>query len=87
MAFLTDGRIMISNNLAGRKNLLFSTSESGATANAIIHAVVRTAIENELNAQKYLTYPFTHLPDIELSNKSALAAYLPWADEVQQTCR
>lgn len=84
MAFLTDGRIMISNRLAersvravtfGRKNWLFSTSEADATANAIAHAVVRTAIENGLDAQKYLMYPFTHLPENELSNSSALAAY------------
>lgn len=46
---------------------------------------VLTAIENGLDAQKNLTYLFTHLPENELSNKAALAAYLRWADEVRQT--
>lgn len=52
-----------------------------------LHTVVRTAIENGLDAQKYLTYLFTHLPELDLTDRSALAGYLPWAENVQQNCR
>lgn len=83
---LTDGPVMISNNLSersvrpvavGLKNWLLYTSEAGATAYAIAHTVVQTAIENGLSAQKYLMYLLTHLPETELSTESALATYLP----------
>ena len=49
MAFLKDGRLEVSNNRAeraiktvviGRKNYLFSTSLSGAEANAIIYSII-----------------------------------------------
>ena len=64
MAFLKDGRLEVSNNRAeraiktvviGRKNYLFSTSLSGAEANAIIYSVIETAKEHGLNVYKYLT--------------------------------
>ncbi|CUQ38019.1 Transposase IS66 family [Turicibacter sanguinis] len=65
MTFLKDGRLEASNNRAeraiktvviGRKNYLFSTSLSGAEANAIIYSIIETAKEHGLNIYKYLTY-------------------------------
>ena len=97
MAFLKDGRLEASNNRAeraiktvviGRKNYLFSTSLSGAEANAIIYSVIETAKEHGLNVYKYLTYLFEHLPNVEfLMKPKLLEDFLPWAKNVQEYCK
>jgi transposase len=94
MNFLRDGRCTISNNLAersirpttvGRKNWNFSTSTRGAIANGIVYSLVETAKENGINPTKYFEFLFEHLPN--LSDLSNLEAYLPWANQVQHTCK
>nr|WP_295972652.1 transposase [uncultured Bacillus sp.] len=61
-AFLRDGRIEIDNNpvenairpnVIGRKNWLFSVSESGAKANAICLSIAETAKCNGLDFYEY----------------------------------
>ncbi len=62
--FLEDGRIPVDNNRAenairpfvvGRKNWLFSTSQKGANASAIIYSLAATATANGLNVEEYFT--------------------------------
>jgi len=61
--FLLDGRIPLSNNLSEiavkpvaitRKNSMFSDSQAGAEASAIIFSLINTATANNLDAYKYL---------------------------------
>lgn len=94
--FLEDGRLETTNNRAeqaikelviGRKNWLFSKSEKGAQATGIILSILRTAVENGLDPRKYLIYLFEHIPNLPSLTKPALAAYLPWNQEVQKDCR
>lgn len=94
--FLEDGRLETTNNRAeraikelviGRKNWLFSKSEKGAQATGIILSILRTAIENGLDPRKYLIYLFEHIPNLPSLTKPALAAYLPWNQEVQRNCQ
>lgn len=94
--FLEDGRLETTNNRAeraikelviGRKNWLFSKSEKGAQATGIILSILRTAIENGLDPRKYLIYLFENIPNLPSLTKPALAAYLPWNQEVQRMCQ
>jgi transposase len=96
MRVLEDGRLQLSNNRAeqkikplviGRKNHLFSTSERGATANAIAYTIIETAKENGLDGYKYLEYLFSRLPNLDFHRHSELLEdLLPWASEPQQRC-
>lgn len=95
--FLQDGNIALSNNIAerairlitvGRKNWNFSTSEAGATSNAVIYSLVQTAKENGLNVYKYLQKILRELPSLRfVQHSELLEAYLPWSKTIQATCR
>lgn len=97
MAFLEDGRLVLSNNLAernirpltiGRKNFLFSTSMAGARANCVAYTLIETAKANGLNAFKYLMHLFEHLPNLDFYQKpDLLENYLPWAAQMQFACK
>jgi len=85
--FLLDGRLDISNNLAersikpfviGRKNFLFANTPRGARASAVMYSIIETAKENGLNPFAYLTYVFTHAPNMDIrSDIDALERLLP----------
>jgi transposase len=75
--YLLDGRLEISNNRAerslkpfviGRKNFLFANTPRGAKASAIMYSIIETAKEHGLNPFKYLTYIFTHAPNMDIRN-------------------
>ena len=93
---LDDGRLELSNNLAersirpiaiGRKNYLFSTSEKGATANAIAYTLIETAKLNGIIPYAYLNYLFTHLPNTDFQrNPHLLEDFLPWVDTIKAHC-
>ena len=93
---LDDGRLQLSNNLAeqkvrpvtlGRKNHLFSTSERGASANAIAYTLIETAKLNGLIPYEYLKYLFTHLPNTDFRrNPKALEDFLPWSLNILNNC-
>lgn len=97
MAFLEDGRLVFSNNAAernirpltiGRKNFLFSTSVAGARANCVAYTIIETAKANGLNAFKYLTHLFEHLPNLDFYKKpDLLENYFPWAAQMQLACK
>jgi transposase len=96
MRVLSDGRLQLSNNLAeqkmrniaiGRKNYLFSASEAGARANAIVYTLVETAKENGIDPFNYLEYLFEKLPNINFSrNPKLLEDFLPWTDHIKLNC-
>lgn len=92
-AFLSDGRIEISNNRAersikpfviGRKNWLFCNTSGGAKSSAAVYSLIQTAIENGLNPQSHLEYVFKQ---IQLQNDSCIEKLLPWAEEIPASCK
>jgi transposase len=97
MRILEDGRLQLSNNVCeqkikplviGRKNHLFSTSERGATANAMAYTIIETAKENGLDPYKYLDYLFTHLANLDFYRQpELLEEFLPRAKIPQAHCR
>jgi transposase len=94
--YLLDGRLEISNNRAersikpfviGRKNWLFSNTEKGATASAVIYSIIETAKENNLIPFQYLEYLFHQLPNVDRNDSAALAQLLPWSGTLPESCR
>jgi len=90
IAYTTDGRLTIDNNpvenairpfAIGRKNWMFSNSQAGAKASALLYSVIETAKENGLEPYAYLRTLFTRLPRCEtVENFEAL---LPWNIEIE----
>ena len=71
MNYLKDGRLSIDNNFTenrirpfaiGRKNWLFSDSQAGAKASAMIYSILQTARGNGLEPYAYMRYLLTELP-------------------------
>lgn len=95
-AFLHDGRIEIDNNPAenairptviGRKNWLFSVSESGARANAICLSIAETAKANGIDFYQYLVKLLSELPSLDITrNPDILEDYLPWSTKIKASC-
>ena len=93
LAFLTDGRIEISNNRAersikpfviGRKNWLFCNTPGGAKSSATIYSLIQTAMENGLNPQSYLEYVFQQ---IQKNDEVEIETLLPWATDIPLRCK
>lgn len=87
---LLDGRLELDNNeserkiksiVIGRKNWMFSFTENGAIATCTYYSLLKTAIENNLNSEKYLLYLFN-----EFGTKVNLNPldYLPWSEKIQK---
>ena len=93
MAFLENGDVPISNNLAenairpfvvGRKNWLFCDSVKGAEASAIVYSLVETAKANGQEPYDYLLYVLTLLPYRGKSlSHDELATLMPWHPNVK----
>lgn len=93
--FMLDGRLEVSNNKAersikpfvvGRKNWLFSNTQKGANASAIIYSVIETAKENGLVPFFYLEHLLSKLPNTDLLKKENIDALLPWSITLPQQC-
>lgn len=67
-----------------RKNSLFAKSTAGAKANAIWYSIVQTAKLNHLDVFKYLE---TLLSAFTKRETPEIEAYLPWAREIQESCK
>ena len=72
--YIDDERLSFDNNgvenairpfAVGRKNWLFSDSQSGAVASANLYSVLETARANELNDYAYLNHVLTELPALK----------------------
>ena len=84
--YLNDGRLEISNNLAersikpfviDRKNFLFANTPRGASASAVMFSMIQTAIANELDPYRYLSYIFTEAPKMAARKEDWVTAMLP----------
>ena len=69
--YIEDGNLPIDNNIAenairpfviGRKNWLFSNSQSGAKASANLYSIIETAKAHGINPQEYLVHIYRELP-------------------------
>lgn len=85
-AWLEDGRLEISNNLAersikpfviGRKNFLFANTPSGARSSAILFSMIQTAKENNLDPYRYLVWVLKIGPYLNLSDSTVIDSLLP----------
>jgi len=83
--YIKDGRLNIDNNpvenairpfAIGRKNWLFSDSQKGAKASAILYSLIETAKANDLEPYIYLKTIFTKLPQFE--SLEDVEILLPW---------
>ena len=93
-AWLEDGRLEISNNLAersikpfviGRKNFLFANTPSGARSSAILFSMIQTAKENGLDPYRYLTWVLKKAPYLNMSDSSEVDTLLP--SNAPENCR
>ena len=85
--YLKDGRLEISNNRAersikqfviDRKNFLFANTPKGATGSAVMFSLIQTAIENDLDPYKYLTWLLKQAKDADLTDLKIVQTLLPW---------
>ena len=85
--YLKDGRLELSNNRAersikpfviDRKNFLFANTPKGATGSAIMFSLLQTAIENELDPYRYLTWLLRKAKDADLTDAETVQNLLPW---------
>ena len=93
-AFLDNGEIPISNNLAenairpftvGRKNWLFCDTVKGAEASAIIYSLVESAKANGIEPFAYLQHVLLNMPYLDPSfPKKDLESLMPWAPDIQR---
>lgn len=84
--YIEDGRLNIDNNRAeraikpfviGRKNWLFSNTEKGAGASAVIYSIIETAKANGVNTDAYLKRLLEELP--KRHQCQAIDDLAPWA--------
>ena len=85
LAFLLDGRVEMTNNLAertikpfvmARKNFLFSNTSNGAKSSAVIFSLIETAKANKLSPYEYLRWILRKAPEMELKNNPERAELL-----------
>ena len=85
MAYTQDGQLSIDNNRAeraikpfviGRKNWLFSNTDSGANASANLYSVIESAKANGLEPRQYIEYLLTELPKRKAGDD--VKDLLPW---------
>ena len=94
MAFLDNGEVPISNNLAenairpftlGRKNWLFCDTTKGAEASAIVYSMVESAKANGVEPFAYLQHVLLQLPYFgKTHSHQELESLMPWAPYIQQ---
>ncbi|MBU5487918.1 IS66 family transposase, partial [Clostridium sp. MSJ-8] len=90
---LEDGSLEIDNNAAeraikpfviGRKNWLFANTAKGAKASATIYSIIETAKANNLKIERYLSYLFDNLSNMEVREKNSLLELMPWSDTIPE---
>ena len=83
--YVEDERLNIDNNTVenairpfaiGRKNWMFSNSQKGAKASAMLYSIIETAKSNDLNPHAYLQLLFTKIP--QLKSIEEYEQLLPW---------
>ena len=85
--YLRDGRLEISNNRAersikpfviDRKNFLFANTPKGATGSAVIFSMIQTALENQLDPYRYLTWLLQTACGLDMADPAVIQKLLPW---------
>lgn len=85
--YLLDGRLEISNNRAersikpfviDRKNFLFANTPGGAQGSAVIFSLIQTALENELDPWRYLTWLLQEASASKRLDADTIQQILPW---------
>lgn len=93
-AYTQDGRLNIDNNpvenairpfAIGRKNWMFSDSQSGAKASAMYYSIIESAKANGLEPFAYLRALFTQLPSCKTVEDYELL--LPWNIKLEAVLR
>ena len=94
LAFLENGEVPISNNLAenairpftlGRNNWLFCDTPKGAEASAIVYSMVESAKANGIEPFAYLQHVLVELPYLGKSHShEELESLMPWSPYIQQ---
>ncbi len=83
--YINDGRLNIDNNSVenairpfaiGRKNWMFSDSQEGANASAMLYSIIETAKANDVEPYIYLKTVFTKLP--QAKSLEDIEKLLPW---------
>ena len=67
--------------MIGRKNWLFLFTKKGATTTCAYYSIMKTAIENGLDSERYLEFLFTEFGSKPIKDVSP---YLPWSEEMQK---
>ena len=92
--YLKDGRLELSNNRAersikpfviDRKNFLFANTPKGATGSAVMFSLIQTAIENDLDPYRYLTWLLKTANNTDLTQAEEIQKLLPW--NMPEECR
>lgn len=93
-AFLDNGEVLISNNLAenatrpftlGRKNWLFCDTTKGAEASAIVYSLVESSKANGVEPFAYLQHVLLQLPYLgKTHSHQELESLMPWAPYIRQ---
>ena len=89
--FFDDGRLTLTNNQAeregikplviGRKNWMFSDTVKGAEVTCGMYSLIETALHNNLNPEKYVSWLLGSLPYQERKDFD-YTIYLPWSESI-----
>lgn len=95
-SILMDGRLTLTNNIAGRtvkpfvmsrKNFLFCDTAKGADASALCFSMIETAKRNGLDPFGYLLFLLQELPKLgEAPTEEQLEHLFPWSDTIPAYC-
>ena len=69
----------------GRKNFLFHDTVDGAKASAIVHSIVETAKENNLNIFQYLQTLLLYMPGY-INEPDGIEDMMLWSDFIRENC-
>mgnify|MGYP004630727135 CR=1 FL=1 len=96
-AFLDNGEVPISNNLAENvigslcgiaEQPVLSAKGKGAEASAIVYSLVESAKANGVEPFAYLQHVLVELPYLgKSSSHEELEAFIPWAPDIQEDCK
>ena len=90
--YLEDGGCSFNNNtsersckafVTGRKNWMFSDTQNGANASALVYSLVETAKANDADVYLYLKYVLTKTPTDQMDDEE-LEKLCPWNPECKE---
>lgn len=90
--YLEDGGCSFNNNtsersckafVTGRKNWMFSDTQNGANASALVYSLVETAKSNDVDVYLYLKYILTKTPTYQTDDEE-LEKLCPWNPECRE---